>query len=631
MTKLLEQEGPNATNRNRFRIMANLGSAHAAKGDKAVAVDWYRQAYEEYPETAEGLSILAAAEAIDDNHEEAVNIAHRALALPNPQDRAVAALLECAPADIPWKQLQSQIPQQFQNKPEFLLILAERAQIAGANKDYHQLIKEAVRRDPQNWRVLSYAGYLRFREVMAQNQSLALGVLRGQDIELLTAAQSHFVAAWGSLKDSGYQSEAETTLMNAISVSLLLRDEAALNDLIQVASGRFGGATQLLRVRATVHIQRGEPGIAADIFAKIPTTDRTPDDELMHLQTLINDGRSAEALAQADKLYRDATNDELRIAYGHCRMMAAAQVDTGNFAQIAQGLLSAHPSSTLLMSSYILSSPDNLDDQGIMDRLAEAVGQESNIFARDLAARALAKGDRDSIAADILLGLCSPESDTPQLHLALKTLVNSRRIREARELYGKLSPSVRESASLRRIGAVIRQCDGDMKGARRELEALLGSDDETLKDRAHWIDLCERLSDIVAIKRYLESVSIDLTGEPRGRMYMARKIDYYSDDHQKALEIGYRALRDGYDDPEIHASYMIGLIMTGRSGRDANFERSQVAEDTVIVFARDQGDPVTRIIETAPTPRIEPRRVCRRLQLLSRMEHHEQDDEQVFP
>ena len=27
----------------------------------------------------------------------------------------------------------------------------------------------------------------------------------------------------------------------------------------------------------------------------------------------------------------------------------------------------------------------------------------------------------------------------------------------------------------------------------------------------------------------------------------------------------------------------------------------------------------------------EPRRVCRRLQLLSRMEHHEQDNEQIFP
>ncbi len=28
---------------------------------------------------------------------------------------------------------------------------------------------------------------------------------------------------------------------------------------------------------------------------------------------------------------------------------------------------------------------------------------------------------------------------------------------------------------------------------------------------------------------------------------------------------------------------------------------------------------------------VELRRVCRRLQLLSRMEHHEQDHEQVFP
>ena len=32
----------------------------------------------------------------------------------------------------------------------------------------------------------------------------------------------------------------------------------------------------------------------------------------------------------------------------------------------------------------------------------------------------------------------------------------------------------------------------------------------------------------------------------------------------------------------------------------------------------------------APTA-TEPRRVCRRLQLLSRMEHHEQNNEQVFP
>ncbi|WP_028033959.1 hypothetical protein [Chelativorans sp. J32] len=59
--------------------------------------------------------------------------------------------------------------------------------------------------------------------------------------------------------------------------------------------------------------------------------------------------------------------------------------------------------------------------------------------------------------------------------------------------------------------------------------------------------------------------------------------------------------------------------------REAKFlARKLNGGDTGILADEDSaGNVLTR--ET------EPRRDCRRLQLLSRMEHHEQDDEQVFP
>ena len=53
LERLLENEGRTASARDRFRIKANLGSAHFAKGDKDAAVDWYRQAHDEYPDTSE--------------------------------------------------------------------------------------------------------------------------------------------------------------------------------------------------------------------------------------------------------------------------------------------------------------------------------------------------------------------------------------------------------------------------------------------------------------------------------------------------------------------------------------------------------------------------------------------------
>lgn len=603
LEKLLETEGREASARNRFRLKANLGSAHFAKGDKDAAVNWYRQAHDEYPDTSEALSILAAAESISGNREKAAELAANAMAMREPQQRAAGVFLETAPAETPWRELQAQLPKQFQRIPEFLLALAEHAQEAGQIKDCRRLTKDAVNRDPDNWRVRAYAGYLRFQEVAEREDIRSLRLMRKSDIEIVEDARAHFLVAWDLLHASGWVREAETCVMNALSASLMLGDDEKAEELIEEAFRKLGDTPQLLRFRAAHQMHKGDAAAVADVLSKIPEGDRDPNDELMLLQARINEGDPEAALARADVLYRQADDAGLRVAFGNCRILAAAQINPDLFKEVAHDVLTEHPDSALLLASFVFINPGDFDDPAVIDRLAELAAHEDNSFARDRAAHALARVGRNSEAADIYLDLCSPDTDTPQLRMALQTLVNSRRIREARELYGKIDAGIKDTASMRRIGAVIFQCAGNLTGARKELEHVFRTGGETLEDRARWIDICERQPDTAAITRYLDAVPVGIAGDPRMRMHLAHKLDHYTDDFHKALEIGYRALRDGYEDSLIHLGFMVGLILTGRSGRHVDFDREVVEEDTVVVVSRDHADPLTRIIETAPAPR----------------------------
>lgn len=178
-TKLLEQEGPKC-HQPRFRIMANLGSAHAQRATRRSQLIGIVRPMRIILKLHRRLSIRPAASG-QRNHEEAVNIAHRGLCFTT---RRTARSPSSSNAALRIPFLQTQIPQRFRTS-RFLLMPKHDCR---RKQGYRQLIREAIRRDPQN--VLSYAGYLRFREVMRQRSEPRRGGLRGQDIELLTAAQA---------------------------------------------------------------------------------------------------------------------------------------------------------------------------------------------------------------------------------------------------------------------------------------------------------------------------------------------------------------------------------------------------------------------------------------------------------
>ena len=605
LKKLLKNNGQRASPRNRFRINANLGTAYFAMGDKETTIKYFREAYREYPDNAEGLSILAAAESIAENSKEAICHAKRAMQMLEPQQRAVAVFLANTPISTPWNELQQQIPEQFRYIPENLLLFAQHAQNNGQIEDCRRLIKDAVRRDPENWRIHSHAGSLLFEE-MEDQEIRSFCLLKKHDIAIVEEAREHFLKAWQILKvkDTGWISAGEIPVTNAILISLLLRDKEQADILLKESFQQFGETQHWLRFQAVQQMNKGLFAEMITTIHKIPAEDRDSNDDLTLVQAMIHGGDPEEALIRATELYSTTENKNLQIIYAGCRISAAVRISSKIFFSITPEILSIHQNDTLVLAEYVSNYPSDNIDQKIIDRLIAATKMEKDSFSLNRAAYALDKAGRYSAAANIFNKICNPDMDTPQLMMALRTLIESDRNKEAKVLYGKVDTTIKNSADMRRTGVSIFYNEGNLNAARDELAHIFGTDDEALEDRMIWIEICERIPDITSVLEYLNEVQVDIDGDPLIRMQLALKINHISGNYKKALEIGYRALQDGYDNPHVHMGYIFGLISLGNTKGNFKLETDVVAKDTAVVVVPNHGKPFTRVIVTSPASRV---------------------------
>jgi hypothetical protein len=187
------------------------------------------------------------------------------------------------------------------------------------------------------------------------------------------------------------------------------------------------------------------------------------------------------------------------------------------------------------------------------------------------------------------------------LHLADRRL-------EARQLFESLDDRLKQLPYYAEAGAAIYQRSGMLPECRDILErSLLGEED--LLRRLQWLTLCERLNEPEKVVEWLSKVGQNQQGSPRDLMALALSMDRYLGD-ARLLPIAYRALRTGYDDPQIHLSYTIGLFLTGRVSRNLSntllAPPTEVGPDTAVVLTEKDGPRrITRIIETEANPRID--------------------------
>ena len=606
LKKLLKDEGKNAKSRNRFRIKTNIGVSYYANRDKESTIQYFREAYDEYPDTAESLSIRAAAEFILENTEKAEEYAIRAMKMPEPEQRAITVFLASVSISTPWKELQQKIPEHFKNVPENLLLLAYHAKNNGQFEDCQRLIRDALCRDPDNWQIRYHAGSLLSEHVEPQ-EIRSFCLLQENDIPIMKEARQYLLEAWQILKEKniGWIAVGEDLLANATMISVSLRDKEQAEEILDEAFNRFGETPSLLRAQAILQISKELKDEVFETILKIPQDKQEPGDKLILAQIMIHLGKAKDALICATDLYSKTQSKNNRNLYAGICIQAAARISNEKFFSVTSEILKLYPNDTLILAEYISNYPGNGIEQKYINRFVTVVEMEKELFALNKAAYAFKKIGRYSESADIFKKLCNPDMDTPQLNEALEMLIESGRNKEAKEIYDKISPIIKKTAHMRRLGASIFFNEGDFEASRDEFEYIFNTKEETLHDRIFWIDICEIIPDTASIHEYLRELTVDINGDPLLRMYLACKIDQHSTDYKKALEIGYRALYDGYDKEKVHGGYIVELFTKGNVKDNFDFNYTVVTQDTAVNVTCDYGESFTKIIVTSLNPRID--------------------------
>lgn len=595
-------EGPSASDRNRYRIKANMASAYWMLGRRSEAGDHFRNAGEEIPEEGDGLAVLATAKMIEGDYAAAADLSRQALESNPDSERAAGILIETAPRDIPWEDLQGDLPEKFRQDPELLIALAERASGQGREKDANHLMKSAIRRAPDNWLVLARAALIKFGKVADKDEVRFLRLLRKADRMIVEEASDLFNQSWEVIKTSGWPTQGDWVAANRASTLLLLSNESAADETLRDAVSMCGHTPALLHVKAMRHMDKGEWSEALSDLSKIPEENWDDNIRLMLIQAEIRGGDPRKGLRTARVLYDGSEDRDLRIAAATYRIIAAAAISDESVREEATSALADYPESTILIATYLGIRPDAPEKNDLKLHLIENLPQDADPFTKDRVAHALYGIGEFSAAATLFLSLCDPETDDAHLRLALRSLGHSRRLKDARKLYHRLSCSVLANAEIRRLGTWIFDESGQVDRAREEFDAYLRLAEPDLDDRLTWLSLCLRIPDLEAATAYLQDVDSGVEGAPQSRMQLAHYMDRVIDDPFKTLEIGYRALRDGYHDARMHAAFIIGLFFMGRAGRNADLTRDVVGADTAVVLTADGREDLVRVIETAPNP-----------------------------
>jgi cellulose synthase operon protein C len=608
LERIEAEEGEAASSLARYRILASRGNAYFALGDEARAISLFHEAFAAHPEYPNARATEAMALTLEGKREEAEPIARAAYEADRSSSRNASIWIDTMEPGTPVAQIEAVLSPDILDNFDIQLHLALQSHENGDPAGHRAHAEAALRIAPEDWRAMSAVA-----EALAQPLSAFDGLAithalpdeHRADVERAVVLMK---AAWAKLSERDSVFQGRHVAANLIGLLGLLGRDAEAEQILDQALAFEADYAPLAILSARRSGEQGDWKAVARIVDAIPDDELSFDVVLLrtHAAFQLKDG--AGAIAWADRLGamprpgpdlpdRRELVEALRV---RAAILAGADSD-----QAIKAALEDRPKSIILRSVLFddMDDEDPLREQLVREIEALAAG-ELSLRERLHAAETLYVSGHYSMAADLYAPL-SGTADSYALRRTLQALHLADRRSEARKLFESLSPELRVSDGYLGLGVGVYERAGLLKPALKLVERALERHD-VLRNRLSWIQLLIRLGRPAPMQNWLATVPAEIEGSPIELISLAQLIDRYVGNDERALRIGYRALRAGYGNPRVHLAYALGLIIGGRVSDVVMSVPDTVNPGTGVVLVNDDtGEVLHRIIETAANPIVE--------------------------
>jgi cellulose synthase operon protein C len=599
--KELEETEKALKPRHIFRIKANLGVAYIAMGDEGLAAKSFEEAFAATPQSAAAKAYRGLAYLLKGNRKKALETAKQALSDDPSLLQAANVIFDAAPDDLPFEELKAIIPASLHDEPDVLHAFAFRRRAEGNLESAERYARKAFEKEPGDWRIQSTLAECIIQPVLDDPALALTRDLSPEGRQRLDESAELLRAAWVKIERRDDARRGAHIAANLISVLELCGHESEAAAVLEQGLRAAPDYAPLI-VRAAVQaLDNGAASDAVRLLENIPKERREGRDCALYAHALIAAQRNIEALEVARECERSFSGRDAEL---FAALALEAASETQELSSEIQRVLSEHPKSIIVKAAVANALPeDDKKRKSILRKLASAASDTKQWQNRFHAAEALLRAKMYAAAADLYDGLHGVDHDTPPLRNHLRALYFADRRREARKLFESLADELKLTDFYADIGAAIYERSGLLSDAISLLESRLRNH-ESLTVRLRWTALSERHGQTKEVIAWLEQVGPSQQGATNELMPLALAIDRHLAD-PKCLPIAYRALRQGFNDPQAHTAYSIGLFLMGRIGR-ADFVRpKKVDADTAVVLEEvSTGETLVRIIETEPSPEI---------------------------
>lgn len=593
-----------ASQRNRYRLRANIGSALLNLGREAEAIAAFKAAYAFDPEWPNAIAISATAALLEGNPSEAYQLASKAIARDSSSAQAAAVIIDSAPKEITSTDLERGFSNEVLERVDTQVGLSLRATKMDDDAAARRHAEKAYEISPTDWRSLSAVAETILRPILSQPEIAISHHVEKTSLADFDRAIDLMIAAWEALKTRREVRRAPhvaINLINALDVAGRNSEISAILDDALSAAPAYG---PLLRRASQDAIGRDDWEAVRRTISLVPEDEATDMDRLLIVQADIHLGEPERAVSVAREIEATVSDDRLKAMAGAMQIEASVRFGAGP--STASRLMKDYPSSVLIRSVAVTF----LEEQEPVRKVALAeIGELITDISdpRDIfhAAEALYASNEFSLAADLYARIAATDKDTLILRRWLIALHKADRRGDARKLFEILPPHLQETRRFAEFGAAIYSNSGLLANAKASLEAALKLTPDDLELRLDWLNLAERLGRSDEIVAWLRTVPPNMVGRPDQLIQIALAMDRWGIT-SALMPIAYRALRAGYNDPDVHTAYTIGLFITGRAGHKTLSIPTTSGPDVAITLQEVDGErTLTYILETDEDPRIE--------------------------